>query len=221
MSSCKLAEAGGTVRLLTRWPTIAMETTPDVYLHWMLTYVYQAGFEMSCDRFVQRIEGTRVTVFNIYNAADTRVIDADWIVMATGRQSENSVYHTLPAAPGSRPLATRPRPAEHTKQRLKGIARRASSAYRQRRPATRLRSSAHPQGAAPYDLRATSTTSRPGGWSRAEARALRADNLITRDDKRSRRAEPASPACASVFGELIARLALGDVPAIGEMRVAG
>jgi 2,4-dienoyl-CoA reductase-like NADH-dependent reductase (Old Yellow Enzyme family)/thioredoxin reductase len=95
LTACKLAEAGATVRILTRWPMIAMETTPDVYLHWMLTYVYQAGIEMICDRFVQRIDGSRVTVFNVYAPEDTREIEADWIVMATGRQSDNALYGLL------------------------------------------------------------------------------------------------------------------------------
>ena len=36
-----------------------------------------------------------MTVFNVYNPQDTRVIDADWIVMATGRQSENALYGLL------------------------------------------------------------------------------------------------------------------------------
>ena len=38
---------------------IGMETAPDVYLHWMLTYVHQAGIELICDRFVQRIDGAK------------------------------------------------------------------------------------------------------------------------------------------------------------------
>lgn len=97
LTACKLAESGATVKILTRWPMIAMETTPDVYLHWMLTYVYQAGIEMICDHFVQRIEDRRVTAFNIYKPENVRVINADWIVMATGRQSENSLYATLRA----------------------------------------------------------------------------------------------------------------------------
>jgi NADPH-dependent 2,4-dienoyl-CoA reductase/sulfur reductase-like enzyme len=95
LTALKLAEAGATVRLLTRWPMIGMETAPDVYLHWMLTYLHQSGIEMICDRFVQLIDGAKVTVFNVYNPQDTRVIDADWIVMATGRQSENSLYGLL------------------------------------------------------------------------------------------------------------------------------
>ena len=74
MTALKIAEAGATVRLLTRWPMIGMDTAPDVYLHWMLTYVHQSGIELICDRFVQLIDGTKVTVFNVYNPQDTRVV---------------------------------------------------------------------------------------------------------------------------------------------------
>jgi 2,4-dienoyl-CoA reductase-like NADH-dependent reductase (Old Yellow Enzyme family)/pyruvate/2-oxoglutarate dehydrogenase complex dihydrolipoamide dehydrogenase (E3) component len=95
LTALKLAEAGASVRILTRWPMIAMDTAGDVYLHWMLTYVYQAGIEMICDHFVKRIDGSQVEVFNIYNDKSTRTIDADWIVMATGRQSDNALYGLL------------------------------------------------------------------------------------------------------------------------------
>lgn len=50
---------------------------------------------MICDHFVQRIDGSRVTVFNIYVPENTREIEADWIVMATGRQSDNALYGML------------------------------------------------------------------------------------------------------------------------------
>src|ERR1700761_1898326 len=52
LTATKLAAEGRTVRLLTRWPMIAMDTVGDVYLHWMLTYVYQSGAEVICDHFV-------------------------------------------------------------------------------------------------------------------------------------------------------------------------
>ncbi|MCW3064354.1 MAG: hypothetical protein JWN32_1526 [Solirubrobacterales bacterium] len=93
----KLADAGANVTLLTRWPMIAMDTVGDVYLHWMLTYVYQSGVEVITDHFVKEISGEKVTAFNIYDAASTRELHADWIVMATGRASENGLYHTLRA----------------------------------------------------------------------------------------------------------------------------
>jgi 2,4-dienoyl-CoA reductase-like NADH-dependent reductase (Old Yellow Enzyme family)/thioredoxin reductase len=83
------------VTLVTRWPMVAMETAPDVYLHWMLTYLYQTDVEMLRDHLVTSIDGTAVTAINIYHQDAARELHADWIVMATGRRSENSLYYML------------------------------------------------------------------------------------------------------------------------------
>ena len=84
-----------TVKLVTRWPMIGLETIPDVYHHWILPQVYEHEIEMICDRFVRRIDGTSVELTNLYYAEDERVLSADWIVMVTGRQSENALYRLL------------------------------------------------------------------------------------------------------------------------------
>jgi 2,4-dienoyl-CoA reductase-like NADH-dependent reductase (Old Yellow Enzyme family)/thioredoxin reductase len=93
----KLAEEGATVQLLTRWPMVAMDTVGDVYLHWMLTYLYQSGVEMLTDHFVKEIRGDHVEVFNVYMPSVTRELTVDAIVMATGRASENQLYSVLRA----------------------------------------------------------------------------------------------------------------------------
>jgi NADH:flavin oxidoreductase / NADH oxidase family/Pyridine nucleotide-disulphide oxidoreductase len=85
------------VQLLTRWPMVAMDTVGDVYLHWMLTYLYQSGVEMLTDHFVKEIRGDRVEVFNVYMPSVTRELTVDAIVMATGRASENQLYSVLKA----------------------------------------------------------------------------------------------------------------------------
>ncbi|MBV9005076.1 MAG: FAD-dependent oxidoreductase, partial [Solirubrobacterales bacterium] len=83
------------VTLVTRWPMVAMETAPDVYLHWMLTYLYEAGVEMLCDHLVTNIDKNTVFATNIYHQGAVRELAADCIVMATGRRSDNSLYHLL------------------------------------------------------------------------------------------------------------------------------
>ncbi len=95
LTAVSLADSADRVSLVTRWPMVGMETAPDVYLHWMLTYIYETGVEMLCDRLVTRIDGSKIYATNIYKQDDVRELDADWIVMATGRQSENSLYHVL------------------------------------------------------------------------------------------------------------------------------
>lgn len=95
LTAVKLAEDGARVTLMTRWPTVAMDTAPDVYMHWMLTYLYTAHVALLPDHFATHIDGTRVGIVNVYDSERTREIDADWIVMATGRTSENTLYHAL------------------------------------------------------------------------------------------------------------------------------
>jgi 2,4-dienoyl-CoA reductase-like NADH-dependent reductase (Old Yellow Enzyme family)/thioredoxin reductase len=95
LTAVAVAKNAEQVTFVTRWPMIGMETTPDVYLHWMLTYLYEADVEMLCDRLVTQIEDRYVSATNIYKAGDVRRLEADWIVMATGRRSENALYHLL------------------------------------------------------------------------------------------------------------------------------
>jgi uncharacterized FAD-dependent dehydrogenase len=95
LTAVKLAKLGARVRLLTKWPMIGWETAAEVYLHWILTYLYEAEVEMITDHAVKRINGAEVEIANIYQPARTRPISADAIVMATARSSENALYHLL------------------------------------------------------------------------------------------------------------------------------
>lgn len=95
LTAVKLAESGASVTLMTRWPTVAMDTAPDVYMHWMLTYLYKADVAVVTDHFTVQIDGPRVIAVNVYDSERTRAIEADWIVMATARTSENALYHAL------------------------------------------------------------------------------------------------------------------------------
>jgi 2,4-dienoyl-CoA reductase-like NADH-dependent reductase (Old Yellow Enzyme family)/thioredoxin reductase len=95
LTAVKLAKLGAQVRLLTKWPMIGWETAAEVYLHWILTYLYEAEVEMITDHAVKQINGTEVEIVNIYQPARVRPISADTIVMATARSSENALYHLL------------------------------------------------------------------------------------------------------------------------------
>jgi 2,4-dienoyl-CoA reductase-like NADH-dependent reductase (Old Yellow Enzyme family)/pyruvate/2-oxoglutarate dehydrogenase complex dihydrolipoamide dehydrogenase (E3) component len=95
LTAVKLARLGAKVRLLTKWPMIGWETTAEVYLHWVLTYLYEADVEMIADHAVTRIDGNRVEIVNIYAPSRTRRVAADTIVMATARESDNALYHLL------------------------------------------------------------------------------------------------------------------------------
>ena len=95
LTAVKLARLGAKVRLLTKWPMIGWETTAEVYLHWVLTYLYEAEVEIITDHAVKRINGSEVEIVNIYAPSKTRSIRADTIVMATARASETALYHLL------------------------------------------------------------------------------------------------------------------------------
>jgi len=95
LTAIKLAEEGSSVRLVTRWPMFGMETIPEVYFIWIQSRLYESGVQMTTDHFVEQIDGNRVTLFNVYQPAAKLEVDADWVVMATGRRSENELYHVL------------------------------------------------------------------------------------------------------------------------------
>jgi hypothetical protein len=46
LTAVKLAKQGAKVTLITRWPMIGMETAPEVYLHWMMTYLHEAEVQI-------------------------------------------------------------------------------------------------------------------------------------------------------------------------------
>ena len=95
LTAVKLAKLGARVRILTKWPMIGWKTTAEVYLHWILTYLYEAEVEMITDHTVKNINGAQVEIVNVYQPAKSRPITADAIVMATSRSSENAIYHLL------------------------------------------------------------------------------------------------------------------------------
>jgi NADPH-dependent 2,4-dienoyl-CoA reductase/sulfur reductase-like enzyme len=95
LTAVKLAETGCSVKLVTRWPMIGMETIPEVYYLWIRRHLYEAGVELLPDLFVKEIAGSRVDLVNVYVPEQVTTLEADTIVMVTGRQSENGLYHTL------------------------------------------------------------------------------------------------------------------------------
>ena len=95
LTAVKLAQAGCSVKLVTRWPMVGMETIPEVYYLWVRTALYESGVELLTDLFVKEISGSRVELFNVYVPDRATTVEADWVVMATGRQSENGLYRLL------------------------------------------------------------------------------------------------------------------------------
>jgi len=93
LTAVALAQNGASsVRLVTRWPMVGLETILDVYLDWILPKLYQSGVEMLCDLWVEKIDGRTVSLINVHHADDRREVEADAVVMVTGRRSENTLY---------------------------------------------------------------------------------------------------------------------------------
>ena len=95
LTAVKLANDGCSVKLVTRWPMIGMETIPEVYYLWVRQDLYKAGVEVVPDLFVKEIKGNSIDFVNVYVNEQETTLPADWIVMATGRQSDNGLYHAL------------------------------------------------------------------------------------------------------------------------------
>ena len=95
LTAVALADAGCTVRLVTRWPMVGMETIPEVYYLWIAEHLHRTEVEVITDHFVKQINGASVDLINLYRSDRVRTVEADWIVMSTGRQSINNLYHRL------------------------------------------------------------------------------------------------------------------------------
>lgn len=92
-----MANAGAKVKVVTRWPMIAMDTILDVYLEWIMPQVYRAGVEMVCDRFVKEIQRSSTVVSNVHVPEAEETLDSDYLVMVTARRSENGLADILAA----------------------------------------------------------------------------------------------------------------------------
>jgi hypothetical protein len=97
LTAVAIAESGlaRSVRIVTRWPMIGMDTMLDAYLEWILPRIYGAGVEILADRFVRRIDGSRVTLYNLYQQSAEVEVESDFVVMATARQSESQLLGPL------------------------------------------------------------------------------------------------------------------------------
>lgn len=87
-----------TVTLVTRWPMVASETVADAYFEWIMPQVYDSGVRLLVDHFVAGLAERSATLYNIYTPGRTFEVPADTVVMATARQSVNSLAGAARAA---------------------------------------------------------------------------------------------------------------------------
>jgi 2,4-dienoyl-CoA reductase-like NADH-dependent reductase (Old Yellow Enzyme family) len=79
------------VRLVTRWPMVGTETLADAYFEWIMPQVYQAGVELFVSHFVRSMDEGSVTLYNVFAPERSFDVPANTVIMATARQSCNSL----------------------------------------------------------------------------------------------------------------------------------
>ena len=86
-----------TVRIVTRWPMVAMETMYDVYHDWIMPKVFDLGIEIIPHHFVKQIKESEAVIYNVHSRHQERTLRADTIVMVTARQSVNGLHESVRA----------------------------------------------------------------------------------------------------------------------------
>ena len=129
LTAVAIAENGASsVKLVTRWPMVGMETILDVYLDWILPKLYKAGVQMVCDHFVSRIDGRRVTLVQRPSrrgrAGARSRHDRDGDGPPVGERAPLAAARS--AASASRRSATRSPRAGHTRRCTRATARHGS-----------------------------------------------------------------------------------------------
>jgi hypothetical protein len=79
------------VRLVTRWPMVGSETVADAYLEWIMPQVYECGIQIQADHFVKGFTESSATLYNVYIPDRTFDVPVGTVIMATARQSVNSL----------------------------------------------------------------------------------------------------------------------------------
>lgn len=86
------------VRLVTRWPMVGTETLADAYFEWIMPQVYKAGVELLVNHFVRSMDEDSVTLYNVFAPERSFDVPATAVIMATARQSCNSLGETAKSA---------------------------------------------------------------------------------------------------------------------------
>jgi thioredoxin reductase len=86
-----LARQGSDVEVVTPLANIAMEA--NLYNHWehMLPRVFASGVRISPFTWVRRVEGNRVTLYNVHTPRKERVEEVDNLVLITGSVQNDSL----------------------------------------------------------------------------------------------------------------------------------
>jgi len=86
-----LSKRGTKVEIVTPLENVGLELDLYNHLEHVMPRVFSAGVKLSPYTWIRRVEGHRVTLYNIYYESDTRTEDVDNLVFITGRMQNASL----------------------------------------------------------------------------------------------------------------------------------
>ena len=90
-----LLDAGKQVELVSRWPALFPGTMTTLDMPHVYGRLLGKGLEYRLNSWASGIEGSRVSIFNLYTAAADAVEGVDTVVLATGQKANDELYFAL------------------------------------------------------------------------------------------------------------------------------
>ena len=90
-----LLDRGSDVELVSRWPTLFPTTLTTLDMAHIYSRLLGKGLEYRLNSWAASIEGSRVTLFNLYTGAQGAIDDVDTVVLATGPTANDELYLSL------------------------------------------------------------------------------------------------------------------------------
>ena len=90
-----LLDRGCEVELVSRWPTLFPTTLTTLDMAHLYGRLLGKGLEYRLNVWAAGIDGTRVTLFNLYTGAQDVIDGVDTVVLAIGPSANDGLYHAL------------------------------------------------------------------------------------------------------------------------------
>jgi mycofactocin system FadH/OYE family oxidoreductase 2 len=90
-----LLDRGAEVELVSRWPTLFPTTLTTLDMFHIYSRLLGKGLEYRLNAWAAGVEGSRVTLFNLYTGAQDAIEDVDTVVLATGPSANEALYLSL------------------------------------------------------------------------------------------------------------------------------
>ncbi len=90
-----LLDRGKQVELVSRWNALFPFTLYTLDMAILYNRLFGKGLAYRLNSWAKAIEGSTLTVFNLYTGAETTIENVDTIVLATGPKANDDLYHAL------------------------------------------------------------------------------------------------------------------------------